>query len=194
MFDTTQPFKCHSTTAWIQGDALYVNWGSNYGFGQLTFGFDRERNKLICGNEFMSKESVTEILRQMVEDSVVLSDVHAGEFMGEWVKKVRIVEEPEAGLIFASIINKQYGGRAFTKFHSELKVFEDRWENDGKIYCVFSHETQNTTLDGEERWLDIDTFKIGSRPDDEDKISVITGFTRIEEWSWVVEPINREEK
>lgn len=194
MFDTTQPFKCHSTTAWMQNGAFFINWGSNYGFGQLTFDFDRERNKLICGNEFMSKESVAEILRQMVEDSVVLSDVRAGEFIGEWVKKVRILEGPEASAIFASIIGKHFGGRAFTKLHSELQVFEDRWENDGKIYCVFSHETQNTTLDEEERWLDIDTFKIGSGPDDEDKISVITGFTRIEEWSWVVEPINGEEK
>ena len=193
MFDTTQPFKCHSTTAWMQNGALFINWGSNYGFGQLTFDFDRERNKLICGNEFMSKESVAEILRQMVEDSVVLSDVRAGEFIGEWVKKVRILEEPEASAIFASIIGKHFGGRAFTKFHSELQVFEDRWENDGKIYCVFSHETQNTTPDEEERWLDIDTFKIGSGPDGEDKISVITGFTRIEEWSWVVEPIIGEE-
>lgn len=194
MFDTTQPFRCHSTTAWVQSGTLFINWGSNYGFGQLTFDFDRERNKLICGNEFMSKESVAEILRQMVEDSVVLSDVRAGEFMGEWVKKVRIVEGTEAEQIFASIINKRYGGRAFTKFHSELQVFEDRWEHDDKIYCVFSHETQNATQDEEERWLDIDTFKIGSGPDNEDNISVITGFTRIEEWSWVVEPINREKE
>ena len=189
MFDTTQPFKCRSTTAWINDGTLFVSWGSNYGWGQLTFGFDKERNKLICDSEYMSKEAVKEILRQMVEDSVVLSDVKINGETGEWAKKIRIIEGAEADSIFQSVINKEFGGRAFTTFHNELSIFEDRWENDGKIYCVFSHQTQNTTADEETRWFDIDTFRLG---DGEDQIAVIKGFTRIEEWSWDVEPINIE--
>ena len=190
MFNMSEPFKCHSTNSWLSDGTLFVNWASNHGWGQLTFGFDRERNKLICGNEMMGKESIKEILRQMVDDNVVLSDFRIGEHQGEWIKKIRILDEMEAGLVFETIMQKQYGGRSFTKFHRELQLFEDRWENAGKIFCVFSHESQNTTQDEETRWFDIDTFKLGK--DQDDRITVITGFTRIEEWSWVAEPINKE--
>ena len=181
MFDATKPFKCTSTTAWLNNGALVVNWSGNYGWGQVTFGFDAERNKIICDSECMGKESVTEILRQMVEDSVVLSDVKVNGEFGEWVKKVRILEGLEAGLVFESIMLKQYGSRCHTKFHRELGLFEDRWENDGKIFCVFSHESQNTEHTDEARWMDIDTFTLGAP---QDRIKVIKGFTRIEEWSW----------
>ncbi len=192
MFNKSEPFKCHSTTSWLRDGLLFVNWGSNRGWGQLVFGYDKERNKLICDSEYMGKEAVTEILRQMVVDSVELSVVKVNGVDAAWEKKVRILSGDEASDIFAQVIEKKFGGRTFTKLHNELKAFEDRWEHDGKIYCVFSHETQNTTMDEEERWFDIDTFALpASDGKPKDEIKVITGFTRIEEWSWVAEPINK---
>ena len=184
--------KCNSTSAWMQDGMLFVNWSGNLGWGQLTFSFDSERHKLVCNSEFMGKESVAEILRQLVEDSVVLSDVKIDDELGRWVKKVRILDELEAGAVFSMILQKQLGSRTFTRFHRELQIFEDRWEDDGKVFCVYSHETQNTALDEDVRWMDIDTFKVTAN--DDDHITIITGFTRIEEWSWVVEPINKEEE
>lgn len=71
----TKQFEITDTVAWINDDALTVNWGSTIGFGQFVFTYDAERDKIICNNETMSPEFVAEVLRHMAQNMVMADDV-----------------------------------------------------------------------------------------------------------------------
>lgn len=47
---------------------VYFDWSwIGCGFGQLSFSLNKETGKLVCSNEFMSRESVRKILHALAD-------------------------------------------------------------------------------------------------------------------------------
>ena len=177
---TQNKFRCVDASGFGN---FQIDWGSNKGFGQLVFYYDDQRNKMVCHNEFIPKEWVVEIISKFAEN-LELTDFYVGDDVGESKKSVRELQFDEASQVFSKIVNKKML-RFYTNINksAEHTEIEDRFDGgQGQVYVMFSTPEHNTTLDEAYRALDIDFTKLSSNG--EDKIQTITGFSRIEEWTW----------
>ena len=196
MFNDDPPICSSAEVFAVKGsNTIYVNFSGNFGFGQISFRFDTERNKIAINNEFLGKEEIKAIFNKMIDSESFLNDFTIENkdtntsVRGEWKKETTILKKEDADVLFKKIKNKQYFCKSDDfKDGKFLTSFED-----GDItYIVVSSKHQNKWNDFSEdskvsRFFDLFTSSIEKTKDP--IFESLLGFEVIKKVEWVKVPM-----